>query len=77
MAKYKVTSLYLGGLGNKIFKSGDEVTEKNFPQGNAEKLCKKGFLEKVNEKTEPKQEAKKDEKKESKSKKTTSKTTKK
>lgn len=59
MAKYKVKSLYLGGLGNKIFKSGDEVTEKNFPQGNAEKLCKKGFLEKVNEKTEPKQETKK------------------
>lgn len=77
MAKYKVKSLYLGGLGNKIFKSGDEVTEKNFPQGNAEKLCKKGFLEKVNEKPEAKPEPKKDEKKESKSKKTTNKSTKK
>lgn len=47
MAKYKVKTLYLGGLGNKIFKSGDTVTEKNFPEGNAAKLVKEGAIEPI------------------------------
>lgn len=42
--KYIVKSLYLGGLGNKVFKSGDEVTEANFPDGNAAKLVQQGYL---------------------------------
>ncbi len=57
MAKYKVKTLYLGGLGNKIFRSGDTVTEKNFPKGNAEKLAKSGAIELIEEK--PKSQPKK------------------
>lgn len=44
MATYKVKALSVGGLGNKIFYSGNEVTDKNFPPGNAEDLVKRGFL---------------------------------
>ena len=52
--KYKVKSLTLSGLGNKIFKSGDSVTERNFREGNAEKLRQQGFLEADGEIEEPK-----------------------
>lgn len=41
---YIVICLSVGGLGNKIFKSGDSVTDANFPPGNAEKLVAEGFL---------------------------------
>lgn len=61
MAKYKVKALYLGGLGNKVFKSGDEVDDKQFPEGNAQKLVEKGFLVEINPKatkeSKPKEEA--------------------
>ncbi len=33
MKKYIVIPLSVGGLANKIFKAGDEVTEANFPKG--------------------------------------------
>lgn len=42
--EYKVIALSVGGLGNKIFKAGDVVTERNFPEGNAAELVEKGFL---------------------------------
>lgn len=42
--KYTVKALAVSGNGNKVFKSGDVVTELNFPPGNAEKLVEKGFL---------------------------------
>jgi hypothetical protein len=45
MANYKVIALSVGGKGNKIFNSGDTVTELNFPEGNAAKLVEEGFLE--------------------------------
>lgn len=53
MAKYKVSSLYMNGelVGkyNKIFRSGDEITEKEFPEGNFDKLVKDGWIEEVEE----------------------------
>lgn len=45
MPNYKVIALSVGGKGNKIFNSGDIVTELNFPEGNAVKLVEEGFLE--------------------------------
>lgn len=45
MKRFKVKSLHVGGLGNKVFKSGDIVTERNFPSGNADKLAASGHLE--------------------------------
>lgn len=42
--KYKVKALYLGGLFNKIFNSGDEVTADDFPTGNVASLVQNGFL---------------------------------
>lgn len=47
MAQYKVIALSVGGKGNKIFNSGDTVTELNFPEGNAAKLVEEGFLEPI------------------------------
>lgn len=43
---YKVISLSLGGRFNKIFKSGDIVTENHFRPGAISELLEKGFLEK-------------------------------
>lgn len=54
MAKYKVIALSVGGLGNKVFKLNDEVSENNFPKGHAEELVKKGFLAKAEEPKAPK-----------------------
>lgn len=45
MKKFKVVVLSLGGLGNKIFESGDIVSEDAFPVGSVEKLVEQGFLE--------------------------------
>jgi len=42
--KYTVIALSVGGLGNKIFRSGDIVDESNFPEGNAPELVEQGFL---------------------------------
>ena len=44
MKKYIVKALAVSGKGNKIFRSGDEVNENQFPEGNAEKLVKSGHL---------------------------------
>lgn len=51
MKKYEVISLSVGGLNNKIFRSGDKVTAANFPQGNAEKLVAQGFIKEILEET--------------------------
>ena len=45
--KYRVKSLSVGGKNNKIFNAGDEVTDANFPDGNAEKLVESGHLERI------------------------------
>ena len=50
--KYKVIALSVGGLGNKVFKLGDEVADENFPNGNGSLLEKKGFLKATGKKTE-------------------------
>jgi len=42
---YLVKALSLGGLGNKIFKSGDIVSDVNFPPGNIGNLIEGNFLE--------------------------------
>lgn len=47
MAEFKVIALSLGGLRNKIFKSGDVVTQEQLPVDVAE-LVTKGFLKPVN-----------------------------
>lgn len=44
MKTYKVIALSVGGLGNKIFSSGDTVVEGNFKAGRADELVAKGFL---------------------------------
>jgi hypothetical protein len=44
MARYKVIALSVGGLRNKIFSSGDIVTDDMFPEGNAGKLVEQNFL---------------------------------
>lgn len=45
MKTYKVIALSVGGLGNKIFESGDIVTDENFAQGRTIDLVAQGFLE--------------------------------
>lgn len=60
MKTYKVIALSVGGLGNKIYNSKDIVTEANFPEGNAEKLVKSGFLEPIKEEKKSKKEAEKE-----------------
>ena len=49
MKKYTVIPLSMGGLGNKIFKAGETVTEANFPKGNIDRLVKEGFLKEISE----------------------------
>lgn len=50
MRKFRVKALSVGGRGNKIYDSGDIVTENNFaPAGKADELVKKGFLEPIEE----------------------------
>ena len=59
MSKYRVSSLYMNGelLGKhgKVFRSGDEITEKEFPEGNFDKLVKGGWIEKIGKGSEPKE----------------------
>lgn len=45
--EYKVIALSVGGLGNKVFKHGDIVTELNFETNTAQKLVDGGFLEPI------------------------------
>lgn len=42
---YKVKSLVVSGRGNKIYRSGAIVTDKNFPNNNAKLLLEQGHLE--------------------------------
>ena len=44
MKSYTVIALSVGGLGKKIFNSGDTVYEDNFIPGREEELVKQGFL---------------------------------
>lgn len=44
MKSYKVIALSVGAKGNRIFHSGDTVSEANFIEGRAEELVKLGFL---------------------------------
>lgn len=50
--KYKVIALTVGGLRNKIFHSGETVTENDFFSNTADLLAEKGFLELINPLTE-------------------------
>lgn len=57
MAKYKVISLSVGGLKNKIYKNGDIVFSESFIDADA--LVSAGFLTLIEEKKEtPKVEEK-------------------
>lgn len=47
--KFRVIALSVGGRGNKIYNSGDEVLASNFPDGNADELVTKGFLKEIGE----------------------------
>lgn len=47
MRKFTVKALSVGGKGNKIFNSGDIVSEDNFPAGNCDALVKGGFLTEI------------------------------
>ena len=44
MEKYKVIALSVGGLNNKVYKTGDIVTEECFPKGTIKKLVEQNFL---------------------------------
>jgi hypothetical protein len=48
MESFKVISLSLGGLRNKIFQGGDVVTQEQLPVSVAE-LVSKGFLSPISE----------------------------
>lgn len=58
MSRFKVISLSLGGLRNKIFESGDVVTQEQLPVS-VDELVEKGFLKpldnapRASEKTAP------------------------
>jgi hypothetical protein len=56
--KYKVIALSVGGLGNKIFSSGDIVSDENFQKGRAEELVRLGFLKPLEEPKQSKEEPK-------------------
>lgn len=45
--RYKVIALSVGGLGNKVYRFGDEVTEGNFPKDRFAEILKGGFLEPI------------------------------
>lgn len=45
MAKYIVIALACGGLGNRVFRAGDEAKSGDFQ--NPEELVKKGFLKEI------------------------------
>jgi hypothetical protein len=46
---YKVVSLTVSGLGKKIHRNGDIVTDADFPTGRAKELVKLGFLKEAGE----------------------------
>lgn len=47
MRKFKVISLSVAALSNKIFYSGEEASEDAFPEGHVDKLVEEGFLEEI------------------------------
>lgn len=48
---YRVKALSVLGLCNKVYESGDIVTDANFPTGNAKLLVERGFIEPIVNKT--------------------------
>jgi len=55
MQKFKVISLAISGNGKKVFRSGQEVSESDFPKGTVAGLVKAGHLEPIKVvKTQPK-----------------------
>lgn len=52
MAQYIVKVLSLGSRRNKIFKSGEICTERDFKHGEIEKLLEKGFIEPLDDNME-------------------------
>lgn len=44
MRKFIVIALSVGGLGNKIFNSGDVVSETDFAEGSVDRLVELGYL---------------------------------
>ncbi len=44
------------GAKNKVYKSDDEITESQLPEGQADELVKKGFLEEISEEEDSKAE---------------------
>lgn len=53
MRTAKVIALHVGGLGNRIFNSGDTVYESNFPANNFDKLIDGGFIKEQGVKATP------------------------
>lgn len=45
MQKFKVISLAISGNGKKVFRSGEEVSDSDFPKGTVASLVKAGHLE--------------------------------
>jgi hypothetical protein len=44
MSRFRVKTLSVSGIGNKIHYAGDVVTAKNFPEGNIDKLVEEGYV---------------------------------
>lgn len=51
--EYRVKALSVGGLGNKVFRAGDTVTEADFPKDRWKEILKGNFLEPMNGDREP------------------------
>lgn len=47
MRRFKVITTSVGGHNNKIYYYDQEVTEENFPEGNADKLVTGGYLKEI------------------------------
>jgi hypothetical protein len=58
MAKYKVIVLRVQGINKNTYVAGQIVSDENFPEGNAEKLCKEGKLELIESKADKAAKAK-------------------
>ena len=58
MAHYKVKALHISGIGKKMYHSGDNVTDKDFPEGKAEELLENGYLEEAGKESKPKSKGK-------------------
>ena len=59
MAKYRVKSLEIQGIGKRILKGGETITEKDLPEGHAQIMAKHGHIELLGQNNSKKENEKK------------------